>query len=628
MLLEEVVMGCFLIVPLAIIIGHLTIRLAIHGGGGGRSRYYYRQYLRLYMRPDVWTTLVIAVVGDLLLEFLIPSLQCLPLLPEEAAAAVLLGTDAVSALQHAHRLRPFITSRTATEMSYGTWLQHTWGFNCPQPPCSYCDNDENDDSHSHSSPSPNDYFDTYNAEFYYLRQRTVAVLLGIRLAFLCLGVYIGESFVPVAFTGGIACGKSTVAQLLLHRHPDHNATTTTTTTTATTTTTGGGSSTRGATAEEVDREGTFCIIDADSIAHEILLPPHVLATNPPSSLALPEFSNKRHWTVQPHESVYRAVLNAFSAADFNNNNSNQEVDDDGDDNDSASLGGGGGGSVVAVGKQEDGDNSSKRRGSKKDTLGSRHDTTKQQHPPQQQHHFLLDEHGLIDRTKLGTIVFHNAAARRRLGAITHPQIFLVMMKRILHCIYFLPFSSWLQYPTFSLMLLVQYFWPFHTKKASRNKTNQHLRHQHRHNDDDDDVSNDSGGGSIATSTDVVCVDVPLLFESGQLCWLFALVICVATEKEDLILQRLQKRNPDWTREHCRARIASQMPLTEKMRRADYVILNNTNSLADLQENVERVRMQVVQRIYGILGLTLMQMLILVSASLISILLFSPTPSSS
>jgi dephospho-CoA kinase len=132
---------------------------------------------------------------------------------------------------------------------------------------------------------------------------------------------------------------------------------------------------------------------------------------------------------------------------------------------------------------------------------------------------------------------------------------------------------------------------------------------------------------MSTSTDIVCVDVPLLFESGQLCWLFALVICVATENDDLILQRLQKRNPEWTREHCRARIASQLPLAEKMRRSDFVILNNTNSLDDLQDNVERVRIQVVQRIYGILGLTLMQMLLLVSLSLISILMFSPTPRS-
>jgi dephospho-CoA kinase len=247
---------------------------------------------------------------------------------------------------------------------------------------------------------------------------------------------------------------------------------------------------------------------------------------------------------------------------------------------------------------------------------------------------LLDEHGLIDRTKLGTIVFHNAAARRRLGAITHPQIFLVMMKRIIHCIYFLPIfsssssSSWLQYPTLSLHLLVQYFWPFqHATKKATPRTRTTHQHHVDDGDNDDDVSNSSSGDSITTtSPDVVCVDVPLLFESGQLCWLFALVICVATENEDLILQRLQKRNPDWTREHCRARIASQMPLATKMKRSDFVILNNTNSMADLQDNVERVRMQVVQRIYGILGLTLMQMLILVSASLISILLFSPTHS--
>lgn len=74
------------------------------------------------------------------------------------------------------------------------------------------------------------------------------------------------------------------------------------------------------------------------------------------------------------------------------------------------------------------------------------------------------------------------------------------------------------------------------------------------------------------------VMVPLLFEVGETeCW--DAILCVSAP-ERLIIERLQKKGlPSGD---IRARLAAQLPLSEKEKRADYVIENN-GSLEDLKE---------------------------------------------
>jgi dephospho-CoA kinase len=50
-------------------------------------------------------------------------------------------------------------------------------------------------------------------------------------------------------------------------------------------------------------------------------------------------------------------------------------------------------------------------------------------------------------------------------------------------------------------------------------------------------------GIFLSNQDIVCADVPLLFESGQLRRLFGITIMVAC-LPDIQLERLRKRNPD------------------------------------------------------------------------------------
>ncbi len=71
-------------------------------------------------------------------------------------------------------------------------------------------------------------------------------------------------------------------------------------------------------------------------------------------------------------------------------------------------------------------------------------------------------------------------------------------------------------------------------------------------------------------------DIPLLYETGgeSLCDRVVVVACSAATQ----LQRLMARS-SLSREAAEKMIAAQMPLTEKMKRADYVIWNNGSETA-------------------------------------------------
>ena len=146
---------------------------------------------------------------------------------------------------------------------------------------------------------------------------------------------------------------------------------------------------------------------------------------------------------------------------------------------------------------------------------------------------ILTDDGRIDRTKLGAIIFRDPDQRRKLNRITHPRIILSMIKQIIQNLYLGP-------------------------------------------------------------SKIVCADVPLLFESGKLRWLFAIKIVVACTPE-LQLERLRKRNPELSEQQCRERIASQIPVVEKAKLADSVIWNN-GSVGDLQRQIVDIVGEMEQRL--------------------------------
>ncbi len=89
---------------------------------------------------------------------------------------------------------------------------------------------------------------------------------------------------------------------------------------------------------------------------------------------------------------------------------------------------------------------------------------------------------------------------------------------------------------------------------------------------------------------IVIVEVPLLFETGFQKETDRVVVVTADQKTQLL--RLMQRDGLDTEEALR-RMAAQMPLSEKVARADYVI-DNSGSLAETAKQVETV-WQILQR---------------------------------
>ncbi|MEG7280763.1 dephospho-CoA kinase [Bacillus sp. 0909A] len=90
--------------------------------------------------------------------------------------------------------------------------------------------------------------------------------------------------------------------------------------------------------------------------------------------------------------------------------------------------------------------------------------------------------------------------------------------------------------------------------------------------------------SIANQETFVVLDIPLLFES-KLESLVDKIIVVSVTKE-LQLERLIKRN-QLTEEEALSRIRSQMPLEEKVSRADNVI-DNSGTLKETKQQLEEI----------------------------------------
>ena len=159
---------------------------------------------------------------------------------------------------------------------------------------------------------------------------------------------------------------------------------------------------------------------------------------------------------------------------------------------------------------------------------------------------------LVDRRKLGDVVFKDRSKRCKLNSITHPKIIKIMIKRIL-------------YEGLNLGR-------FLSSSHSNNKKKKTRR--------------------------VVCVDIPLLFEGGlPMKLLFGSAIIVVSCNPTLQLQRLQSRNTDLTLDQCKQRISSQIPIDKKVKLAQFVIRNN-GSLKSLKNEVDEVKLQVGNVISG------------------------------
>lgn len=96
------------------------------------------------------------------------------------------------------------------------------------------------------------------------------------------------------------------------------------------------------------------------------------------------------------------------------------------------------------------------------------------------------------------------------------------------------------------------------------------------------------------SAELVVYDAPLLFEAGADAQVDAVV--VVSVAEEVQLQRLMFRD-SLDEQAARSRMASQMPLGEKLARADYVI-NNNGSLDQTRDQVVALMARLVSGMKG------------------------------
>ena len=135
---------------------------------------------------------------------------------------------------------------------------------------------------------------------------------------------------------------------------------------------------------------------------------------------------------------------------------------------------------------------------------------------------ILDANGVIDRTKLGELVFRDANKRRLLNQITHPRIFRRIIAKVLR------------------LKLLQ-------------------RKPH------------------------VVIDAPLLFETKILEYVCYPIIVVYCEDTQIQLKRLTERN-NLSEEEAMRKISAQMPINIKVQKADITVENGT-TLKDLEKHV-------------------------------------------
>ena len=138
---------------------------------------------------------------------------------------------------------------------------------------------------------------------------------------------------------------------------------------------------------------------------------------------------------------------------------------------------------------------------------------------------ILDQSGDVSRPKLGAIVFNDKAARERLNAIMHPPIV----------------------------------------ERSRSEAKKF-------------VTEDANC--------VVLIDAPLLIEANSQDTVDIIVVVTASTHTQLqrLLERAIKQNRPPSQAEAQARIDSQMPLSEKIKYADFV-LENDGTLEELEEKV-------------------------------------------
>ncbi len=90
---------------------------------------------------------------------------------------------------------------------------------------------------------------------------------------------------------------------------------------------------------------------------------------------------------------------------------------------------------------------------------------------------------------------------------------------------------------------------------------------------------------------MIIIDAPLIYETDL--YLHLDLIIVVTADQETCINRVKKRN-NLTREQILTRMAAQIPLSEKIKKADFQINNDLN-LSDLIPRLKKIYQNILAR---------------------------------
>ena len=178
------------------------------------------------------------------------------------------------------------------------------------------------------------------------------------------------------------------------------------------------------------------------------------------------------------------------------------------------------------------------------------------------------EFGTLNRSELRKKVFSDYSELRKLNKITHPIIIKTMKKEIKNAN-----KKSSNYKNPIIKKIIEY-----NKKIPINKkTNKNKIRKKGYNENYNEIK--------------IVVDIPLLFEA-KLEKLFDKIIVVKADKKTQINRILKKKK--YSKKEIEQIIKSQMPLKEKIKKADFVVDNNKDKNC-LEKQIRNIVASVMQK---------------------------------
>ena len=174
---------------------------------------------------------------------------------------------------------------------------------------------------------------------------------------------------------------------------------------------------------------------------------------------------------------------------------------------------------------------------------------------------LMEEFGTLEREEIRKIAFNDFKKLRRLNEIAHPIIISELKKEI----------SKIEKRNEKLMPMTKKY-----KKNDSIEKNTIIKNN---------IQKKSDNKTKQKTAIKIVIDVPLLFEAKMENIVDKIVVVKCDEK--IQMERIMKKSNKYSKKEIKQIIQSQMPLKEKIKRADFVV-DNSKDVSKTKEQVRKI----------------------------------------